>query len=131
MKRKLRRLADGAAKNQERGDGEISWIARNLGKMRNDVVENDRTGRDPDHQNTDHESEITHPCGDERFVGRFGRSVAFEPVTDQHVGSEADQFPKNEKHHEVVGQHDSEHGEHEKRQRGEVPRFPRVVAHVA
>ena len=52
-------------------------------------------------------------------------------MTDQHVRREADQFPKDEQHYEVVRKHDAEHGEHEHRERGEVTRFAGIVAHVA
>src|SRR5207244_11433578 len=54
-----------------------------------------------------------------------------EPMADEHVGSEPDQLPENEQHHEVVREHDPEHGEHEKGQRCEVARLANVVPHVA
>ena len=42
-----------------------------------------------------------------------------------------DQLPENKQHHEIVREHDAEHGEHEERERGEVTRLAFVIAHVA
>ena len=99
-------------------------------QLRSDVGKNNGTGRRPDHQDAEHESEVADAIGEKRFLGRLGRGVAFEPVPDEHVGSEADQLPKNEKHDEIVREHDAEHGEHEERERGEVTRLAFVTAHV-
>src|SRR5205823_14945899 len=52
------------------------------------------------------------------------------PMTDEQVGTKADQFPKDEHHHEIIGQHDAEHGKHEEREGGEVAGFAGVIAHV-
>ncbi len=131
MKRELRGFADCAAENQNRGNGEIAGVTRDFGKMRHDIVEHDRAGRHPDHQDTDHESEITDACGEKRFFRGIGGGIALEPMTDQHVGSEADQFPENKHHHEIVREDDPEHGEHEERKRGEVTRLAFVIPHVA
>ena len=99
--------------------------------MRDNVVEHDRASRHPDHQDSDHESEIADARGEKRFLRGLGRRVAFEPVTDQHVGSEADQLPEDEHHDEIVREHDPEHCEHEERERSEVARLAFVVAHIA
>ena len=131
MERELRGFADRAAKNQERGDGEIAWIARDFGKMRHDIIEHDRARRHPHHQNSDHESEIADAGGEKCFLGGFSGGIALEPVTDQHIGSKADQLPENKHHHEIVRENDPEHGEHEEREGGEVTRLAFVIAHVA
>ena len=131
MKRELRGFADCAAKNQNRGDGEIAGVARDFREMRNDVVEHDRAGGHPDHQDSNHESEIANARGKKRFLRRFGSGIALEPVADQHVRSEADQFPENEQHHEIVRENDPEHCEHEEGESGEIARFTFVIAHIA
>jgi len=51
-------------------------------------------------------------------------------VTDQNIRREPDQFPKDEKHHEIVRENDSEHREHEERQRREIAGLAFVVPHV-
>ncbi len=52
-------------------------------------------------------------------------------MADQQIGTDADQFPENEHHDEIVRENDSEHGEHEKGEGREVAGFARVVLHVA
>ena len=51
-------------------------------------------------------------------------------MTDKQEGTKADQFPKDEHHHEIVGQHNAEHGKHEERKRRKVARFALIIAHV-
>src|SRR5436853_7823917 len=111
MKRELRGFADCAAKNQNRGDSEIARVARDFREMRNDVVEHDRAGGHPDHQDSNHESEIANARGKKRFLRRFGSGIALEPMADKHVISEADQFPENEKLHDNRMQDISEYAQ--------------------
>src|SRR5439155_23503952 len=42
-----------------------------------------------------------------------------------------DQFPEHEQHHEIVRHNDSEHCEHEERQRPEIAGLAFVVPHIA
>ena len=51
-------------------------------------------------------------------------------MADQNVGRKADQFPKHEKHDEIVRENDPEHREHEERQRREVAGLAFVISHV-
>ena len=99
--------------------------------MPDDVVEHDGAGGHPDHQDSNHQSKITDTRGDERFFRGFGGGIALEPVTNEQVGGETHQLPENEHHHEIVREHDAEHGKHEERERGEVAGFAGIVAHVA
>ena len=131
MERELRGFADGPAKNQDRGNCQIIGIARDARQMGNDVIEHDRAGRHPNHQDPDHESEIADACGEKCFLRGLGGGIALKPMTDEDVGSETDQLPKDEHHHEIVREDNAEHREHEERERGEVARFAFVVAHVA
>ena len=48
------------------------------------------------------------------------------PVVDQQKGAQADEFPKDEDHHQVVGQDHPGHRKHEERQSPEEPRLPLV-----
>ncbi len=52
-------------------------------------------------------------------------------MADEDVGTDADQFPEDEHHHEVVREDDAEHREHEEREAGEVARLALVILHVA
>ncbi len=38
---------------------------------------------------------------------------AVEPMSDEDVGADADQFPEDEHHHEIVREDDAGHREHE------------------
>ena len=98
--------------------------------IRGDLAENDRASRHPNHQDSEHESEIADAISEKRFFGRFRRGIAIEPVADQDIGSEADQFPKDEQHDEIVRENDAEHGEHEERKGREITGFAFVIPHV-
>ena len=65
------------------------------------------------------------------FLPASAAAVALEPMADQQIGSDADQFPEDEHHDEIVREHDPEHREHEERKRGEVARLALVIPHVA
>ena len=100
-------------------------------QLRGDVGKNNGTGRRPDHQDPEHESEVADAVGEKGFLGGRGRGVAFEPMPDENIGSEADELPKNKEHDEIVREHDAEHGKHEERESGEVARLAFVAPHVA
>ena len=99
--------------------------------MRNDVVEKNGAGRAPDHKNANHETEIANATSDESFFGGIGRGIALEPMTDKQIGTEADQFPEDEQHHEVVREYDAQHREHEEGKGSEITRFAGIIPHVA
>ena len=98
---------------------------------RGDLPEEDRMRRHPEHENSQHETEIAHAIGQESFRGRLRRRLAIEPMADQDIGSEPDQFPEDEKHDEIVRQDDSDHGEHKQRQGREITGSTFFVSHVA
>ena len=98
--------------------------------LRRDLSEDDRSGCHPNHQNANYESEITDARGDECFIGRIRSGIPIKPVANQDVRSKADQFPKHEKHDEIVRENDPEHGEHEERQRCEITGLAFVISHV-
>ena len=52
-------------------------------------------------------------------------------MSNQDVGADADQLPKDEHHDKVVGQDDAQHREEEKRQPGEVAPIALFMSHVA
>jgi len=69
--------------------------------------------------------------GEEGFLGSVARGGFLVPEPDQQVGRHTHQLPEHEEHQEVVGQDDTQHGEHEQAQRGEEPGIGPVVMHVA
>ena len=131
VERELRRFADRAAEDQERGDGEVIRIARDSRELLIHLRENNRARGDPRHHDPEHETEIADAIGQERFLRRLRRRIALEPMADQQIGTDAHQFPEDEHHHEIVRDDDAEHREHEEGERREVARFARVVPHVA
>ncbi len=52
-------------------------------------------------------------------------------MANQDIGGKANQLPEDEQHHEVVGEDNSKHGEHEKRERGEIAGLAFIILHVA
>ena len=52
-------------------------------------------------------------------------------MSDEDVRTHADEFPEDKHHHEVICQHDAEHGEKEERETGKKAGIPFLVAHVA
>jgi len=62
------------------------------------------------------------------FAAAAGRLV--EPMADEDVRADADQFPEEEHHHEVIREDDADHREHEEREAGEVAGLALVVVHV-
>ena len=52
-------------------------------------------------------------------------------MADQQIGTDADEFPEDEHHDEIVRENDAEHREHEEGERSEVAGLAGVVLHVA
>ena len=131
VQRKLRGLADRAAKNEKRGgrrdsqDYSVNFaISGAMSANTNEPVAV-QTIRIPS----------MNPKSPMRLVMNafFAASAAdaLEPMADQQIGTDADQLPEDEHHHEIVREHDSEHREHEEREPGEIARLALVLAHVA
>ena len=127
MEWQLGRFADRAAEDAEDRGREHTG-----GNFRRDFhfIECQRAGDAPEHQDADHESEVTHAIAEEGLLRGIGGGVLVVPVTDQQVGAEADQLPEDEGHDEIRRQHDAGHRKHEERESGEVAVFRRVVLHV-
>ena len=126
---KLGRFADGTAEDTEYSDVEKAEIG-NAADRGFDIVEVDRSGENPDEENPDHETEVTDAVGEKGFFRGVGSRGFIEPVADEEVGADPDEFPEDKHHREVVGEDDARHREHEKRERREVTRLALVVLHV-
>ena len=55
-----------------------------------ETVESEGSGDAPEHQDADHESEVTDAIGEEGFLCRVGGGVFFIPMSDKEVGTESD-----------------------------------------
>ena len=127
VERELRGLADRPAEDAEqrhrKGGGKDGGISGLEGDDAfTHFAESEGSGNAPDHEDT--------AVGDESFLRGICSGVFLIPVTDEQIGTHADQLPKDEGHDEVVRQHDAGHGEHEERETGEVAGFRLVVLHV-
>ena len=75
--------------------------------------------------------EVADAVDDERLLGGVPGRAAAEVVADQEVGAEADRFPEDEEHQQVVCQHQHQHREDEEGEVGEEAVEAAVAVHVA
>ena len=131
MQRELRALAHRAHEHQQARDaGHRAEDRRIRPELRRKLREIQRPRRSPDHQDSQQEPEVTQTIAQEGLLGRIPRRRPFVPETDQQVRGHAYEFPEDEDHHQVVGQDDSQHREHEQAQRAEEPTVRPVIVHV-
>ena len=131
MKGQLRGFSHCAAEHQDTGDVQIEALRFEQGNFGKNLAENDRTGGMPKHENAEHESKVADPIDDEGLLARFGGRSPAVIMSNQDIGADADQLPKDEHHDKVVRQDDAEHREEEKRQPGEVTPIALFMSHVA
>ena len=131
MEGHLRGFADRAAEDEQAGGGEIRRVHGDGAQILLDTSEHDRASGQPEHENTEHEAEVADAVDGEGLLGGVRRGVLAEIMSDEQVGTDADQFPEDEHHDEVVGQDDAEHGKEEETERRVVARDAFVAAHVA
>ena len=67
------------------------------------------------HDDTEQEAEVAHPINDKSLFSRLRRRGPLVPVSDEQIGTEAHQFPKNKNHEQIISQDDAEHRKHEDR----------------
>ena len=94
-------------------------------------IKTDRTEHRPHHEDTQQKTEIPDAVCHERLFRRIGCAWFLEPKANQQITRDADQLPKDEHHHEVVGQHDAEHRKNEQTQEGEVAGEIPIFLHIA
>ena len=131
MKWHLRGFADRAAEDEQACGGEIRRVHGDGVQILLDTSEHDRASGQPEHENTEHEAEVADAVDGEGLLGGVRRGVFAEVMSDEQVGTDADQFPEDEHHDEVVGQDDTEHGKEEEAERCVVAGDALVAAHVA
>ncbi len=80
---------------------------------------------------SDKKTEITDPVHNKSLLRSLRRLVGRVIVGDKQVGTETNQFPKDENHDQVVRQSDSQHREHENGKPSEITGLSLVIGHVA
>ncbi len=83
------------------------------------------------YQDGGQETEVTQAGHDKGFLGGIGGGRPLEPETDQQIGAEADHFPEDEHHQEIIGQHQSQHGGGKQGHPGIIAMITRVAVHIA
>ena len=78
----------------------------------------------------DEEAEVPHPVDDKGLLRGIGSFLGMKIVSNEHVGAKADQLPENENQDQVVGQGNTQHGEHEDGQTSKITCLPGIVGHV-
>ena len=131
VERHLGGLANGAAEDEEAGGDKVAGMEGDSVEVCFDPGEHDRAGGQPEHEDAEHEAEITDAVDGESLFGGVRRGVLAEIVPDEQVGAGADQFPEDEHHDKVVGQDNAEHGKEEQAERCVVARDTFITAHVA
>ncbi len=119
VERELRRLADGAAEDQQAGPEQGVLVRQQVGVVEQLAVAEgpERGGEQDDAQEQENVAEARHH---ERLLGGRGGAGLRVPVPDEEVGAEAHDLPEDE-HQEVVVHHDgAEHAGHEERLDAEV-----------
>ena len=102
-------FADRAHEDEHAGNCQIQGQGAELRDGGDDVTENNRAGREPQKENTEHETEITDAVDDECLLPGICCRVLRVVMADEDVGTDAHQFPKDKHHHEIIRQHDAEH----------------------
>ena len=95
-----------------------------------DLVEPHRAERGEDQEYPDQHRGVADAGDDERLLPGIGGYLPLVPERDEEVRAQADPLPPDVKEGQVVGQDQQEHGRHEQVEVREVPRVPRIAAHV-
>src|SRR5438874_1551782 len=82
-------------------------------------------------QHSGKQGEIGQACRQECLRCSNRRTRSLKPETDERIGTEADQFPRQEQGDEVGSKHEREHGACEEAEFGEETTTTRVGSHVA
>ncbi len=140
-KRNLRGFARRPDKQQQCDSSHNSEYAESLDRPRGRLFKEsrnavfgyktDRTEGDEDHEHCDHVSEIAHAVRNEGLFGCIAGLLAVDVITDQQIRTEPYTFPSDEKHQQIVGQHQRQHHEHKQVEIGEEPVKTRIAVHIA
>ena len=85
----------------------------------------------PDHEDAERHADVADRVHDEGLLGRRHGGRALPPEADQQVRREADEPPAGEQEHEVPGEHEQQHREHEQVEVREEALLLGIALHVA
>ena len=68
---------------------------------------------DEDQKDRQQEPGVADPVDHKRLGRGLSRGDLIEVVPDQEIGAEADPFPADEKHQEIISHDEQQHGDHE------------------
>ncbi len=101
------------------------------GGLGEDSLKIQRAERAEQQEHPQHEAEIADAVDDERLLARIRRGFLQEVETDEQVAAQAHAFPADEEQHEIGGENQNQHEEHEEIQVGEEAVVAAFVRHVA
>ena len=132
VQRELRRLANRAAEEAERGPLQFGGVlCEHCGIGEELAITQRPEGVEEDYQ-PEQQEDITDTRDEERFLGGRGSRRLLIPETNEQVGAEANQLPEDEEQQEAVGNHEAVHHPHEEADFGVVADAPfAFVSHVA
>src|SRR3972149_3580214 len=105
MQRKLRRLSDRAAKDQNSSGGQPRLTPERDDSALNgakDHVKVERTECGKQNHDAGEHPDIAYAVDDERLLRRIRGGFLFKPVADEEIRTETDQLPEDVHHQEVV-----------------------------
>ena len=132
VQRELAALADAGDEQRHSSEGDHALGAEPLsvGGKFVDLADFQRVERKQQCTGTDEQAHVANAHCPERLERRLAVGSLFPPVTDEHEGAQAHDFPAENQLDHVGGQHHREHASREQRQRGEEVRVAAVAAHV-
>ena len=131
MQWELRRLANGAAEDQQGDHGGGRTGERTRLNAEEHGVNVERTEDHHETHQAEGEADVANAVRNEGLLGGQAWCGLGVPEADQQIGGEADELPGGEDDEKVVGENEQEHREHEEVQVGEEAPVAVVVAHVA
>ena len=131
MERELAALADRPAEEEEGYERHLSLGNAAAADELGDDAEVEGARHDAEEEDADEEAQIAEAGHDEGLLRRRRGLWLLVPEAYEEVGAQAHELPGHVQQDEVVGQHEDEHGESEKREVREEAPEARVVAHVA
>ena len=128
----LRRLAHGAAQQQRcRRHGHTGPRAPLLRRQHQNLLDVQRAQLLEQQEQADGHRSVAHPRNHEGLARRLAIGGIFVPETDKQVTAQAHAFPAQIEQHQIVGQHQHQHGCHKQVHVREEAREAGVVGHVA
>ena len=130
MERKLRRLGERTAENQNEGS-EIKRALPQYVTAGQQFGKPVRAGDILDRQHAGEQRQTTAAGHHQRLDRGAARGILFMVEADEQEGCNRGQLPEDEQHQQPIGDHHAEHCAHEHEHEGQEPRLLRVALHIA